>query len=163
MARHELADQVAVLLQRAHPGELEKEDLEKESGLGSKDLRAALDSLSEEGELDPIAEHYKWRDPTGQDRPPGEPDTPDEADRPEEDTPLATSLEGADDRGRIILQVVANFPPAGDDEATVGEAQKIAEQVQNVLGTTLADLGSVVTVKRLEVFDEPRVLFDANQ
>lgn len=160
MARHELADQVTVLLQRVYPGELSKEELETQSGLGNKDLRAALDSLSEEGELDPLADGYRWRDPTGAEHPP--PDTPAEEEQAP-DAPLATTLDPGGDVGRIILGVALNFSPAGDDEATAKVAGELAEQVQNVLGTALPDLGALVRVRRLEVYDKPRVLFDVEE
>lgn len=163
MARHELADQVVVLLQRAHPGELTKEDLESQSGLGSKELRAVLDSLSEEGELDLLAENYRWRDPSGGDAPPPDESEP-ESDAPEDDAPLAADFTVASGRARLVLEVAGSFEPAQDDDADAArQAQAIAEQVQNLLGTALAPFGGTVKVRRLEVFDKPRVIFDAEE
>lgn len=163
MARHELADHVSTILQRAYPGEVEKEDLEQQTGLGSKDLRAALDSLSEEGELDPIAEHYRWRDPTGQDNPPPDAEPDDAAESPAEDpAPLRTGFDDASAQNRLVLGVAINFPNSDDDEVAVEAARTITERVQNVLNTgPMADLGAIVTIRRLEVYDKPRVLFDA--
>jgi hypothetical protein len=154
--RHELADQVAVLLQRAHPGELTKEELEEQSGLSNKELRQVLDSLSAEGELDPVAENFRWRDPSGEDKPP-----PERAEDEDHPAPLPTELPTGAPTDRIVLSVTTSVPhpPEGDDESTMNQALQLAEQVQNLLGTT--GLGATVTVQRLEVYDKPRVLFDA--
>ena len=157
--RHELADQVAVLLQRAYPGELTKDELIDQSGLAQKELRAVLDSLSAEGELDPFAENFRWRDPSGEDRPPP---AEDEAAEEHAEPALRTELvEASGQTNRLVLTVVGSFGHAGDDRDTEARAQALLEEVQNLLGTALPDFGAVVAIRRLEVFDRPRVLFDA--
>lgn len=162
--RHELADQVAVLLQRAYPSEVTKEDLIEQSGLSQKDLKGALDSLTEEGELDMLAEHYRWRDPSGEDNPPPATEEPASTDGEEEPAPLRTALIMPTGRsGRIIFEVTASFPVGEetDDEQSAELAQEYLGQIQNILGTALPDLGAVVGIRRLEIFDEPRVIFEA--
>jgi hypothetical protein len=157
-ARHELADHIATILKRAYPNEVAKDELEDQAGVSSKDLRAALDSLSEEGELDPLAEHFRWRDPSGQDKPP--PDQPDEEDRQSATAPANTTAGGA--TGKLDLKVAIGFAIDNpeDDEGVKQQAQQIIEQIKSAL-EDMPGMGVAVSAKRLEVFDRPRVLFDA--
>lgn len=161
MARHEMADQVAILLQQAYPNELTKEELKEQAALPDKELRKALDSLSEEGELDMLAEEYRWRDPSGEGHPPPDPEpTP----SPSEDAPLRTDLiKPGTHTNRIIMEVVAGIEPVDgeDDEQIMARAEQAAVQIQNVLGMALPSYGAVVVIRRLEAYDKPRVLYDA--
>lgn len=161
--RPELADQVAVILQRAHPNELSKEELVEQAGLSTTDLRTCLDALRQGGELDESGDGYRWVDPAGELTGGGDEElVPDKAADGEQ--PLATEL--VDDSGRtnrFVLEVTGNFKPArgATDEANVRQAAAIAEEIQNVLGTALPAIGTIVLVKRLEAYDKPRVVYDA--
>lgn len=162
MARHELADQVAVILKRAYPGELDKEELEKQSGLPNADLRKALDSLSEEGELDQLAEGFRWRDPSGEEVPP--PESAPSADEPPTPPLRSELVEPGGPTARVILEVSAAFSPEGlSDDEIASRTQAIATEMQNTLGTALPHLGCLVAVERLEVYDEPRVLYNRRE
>lgn len=162
--RHPLTDQVLVVLKRAWPGEVEKEDLVEQSGLGPADLRDVLDQLRRDGELDEDGDNFAWRNPEDPDRTlagstpaPGEPD--------EEPAEERMSLpDHSTGRVQVSFVVTAAFTPErgqGDDSLRT-KAEKIGEQMGNVLGSAMPTLGANVAVSKVEVFDKPRTVFDAD-
>lgn len=161
--RHEQADQVAIVLQRTYPEGVTQDELISQSGLTTDELRGAIASLEEGGEVERDGDKWRFRDRddadvVGPDEP--DPDPPDTPTPPEfDEQPMAPPV-GA--TNRVILEVVATFPASrgASERATLAQATAIAEEVQNVLGTAMGNLDATVYVRRLEVFDEPRVLYD---
>lgn len=165
--RHELADQVLVILKRAWPAEVEKEDLIEQAGLPPDDLRGALDSLREANELDESGSHFAWLNPDDPERTGDGPAPTPDPDEPEANAaPSRTELPDHSGRTvRVTLELVGSFAPGRGqtDEAMVSQAQKVAEEVGNVLGRAIPALGANVGVKRVDVYDSPRPVFDADQ
>lgn len=165
MARHELADEVAVVLRRAFPNEVSKDELLDQ--FATDELTGALESLREDGELDDDAEEYRWRDP----------ENPDALLATAEEAPASDDEDGpgpefresvappSDRNARLTFIVSGSFAPARGqtDDGVAKAAQTIAEEVQNTLGAAFPNLSFFAEVKRLELFDKPRVLFDAEE
>lgn len=163
--RHPLTDQVLVVLKRAWPGEVEKEDLVEQSGLSPTDLRDVLDQLRRDNELDEDGDNFAWRNPEDPDRTlAGASPAPGESGEDEEAAEERMALpDHSNGRVQVSFVVTAAFTPErgqGDDSLRV-KAEKIAEQMGNVLGTAMPTLGANVAVSKVEVFDKPRTVFDA--
>lgn len=164
--RHPLTDQVLVVLKRAWPAEVEKDDLIEQAGLSMNDLGQVLEQLRRDGELDESGEQYAWRNPddperTGTTVTPGAEEEPDAGD---ED--LASRMQLPDHTGRhvqVSFVVDGSFAPArgSTDQAITNKAAKIAEEIGNLLGKALPTLGANVTISKVQVYDKPRVVFDA--
>ena len=160
----ELADQVLVILKRAWPGEVQKDDLVEQAGMSPGDLSRCLAYLESEGELDLTAEEYRWNNPEDGDG--GREALTESEDEGEEEPIPASRLDLPDHSGRtarVTLELTGSFTPARgqSDEGNLRQAQYIAEKVGNVLGQMMPGLGANLEVRKLEVFDSPRVLFDA--
>lgn len=164
--RHPLADQLLVLLKRAWPGEVEKNDLVEQSGLAPNDLRDALDQLRRDGELDESGDNYAWRNPDDPEREGRWEPAPGGDESPEEEASLEHRLSLPDHTGRhvqVAFTITGSFAPSRgqSDDGMTGKAAKIAEEIGNILGQVLPSLGANVTVSKVQVYDSPRVVFDA--
>lgn len=153
------ADEVLVILQRAHPAEVEKEELLDQCGSSVDELREALDFLKEQGELDPEADEYRWLDPDATAKPPPAAAPEAEADEAEKESSVAGPA--LDAHARTHLAVVATFGhgPRDSDDAAARKSQAIAEEVGNALAVALPKIGFHVEVVRVEAFDSPRVIY----
>lgn len=163
--RHPLTDQVLVVLKRAWPAEVEKQDLIEQSGLSPTDLRDVLDQLRRDEELDEEGDNFAWINPEDPERTgvvPGA--APGEDEEEEDDLAARTTL--PDHAGRhvqVSFNVDASFAPGRgqSDEGLTKQAARIATEIGNVLGREMPTLGANVTVAKVQVFDSPRIVFDA--
>lgn len=162
-----LADEIILILQRAYPGEVEKAELLDQSGLSDSDLRGVLDYLAQEGQLDPDADEFKWRDPSGAGSAPPE-DFPAEEDEEAEDElaeqPTVEATTPATDGSllaRMTLGVIVNFSrsPGESDDALNRKALQVSKKVEEAIRSDLPRLGVSVQVDRLEAWGAPRVIF----
>jgi hypothetical protein len=165
LERHPLADQVLVILKRAWPGEVEKEDLIEQSGLSPTDLRDVLDDLRRAQELDEKGDNFAWLNPEDPDRTGVVTPAPGEDEQPDDEANLADRMQLPDHTGRhvqVAFHVEGSFAPSRgqSDDGLTAKAAKIAEEIGNILGTALPALGANVTVSKVQVYDSPRVVFD---
>lgn len=164
-----LADEVVLILQRAYPGEVEKGELLDQSGLSDSDLREVLHYLAEEGQLDPDAQEFKWRDPSGAGGAPPSEDYPAEdpdeepGDDPGEQPTVEATTPATDGSllARMTLEVVVNFSrsPGESDDALNRKALQVSKKVEEAIRSDLPRLGVSVQVDRLEAWGAPRVIF----
>jgi hypothetical protein len=162
--RHPLTDQVLVVLKRAWPGEVEKDDLIEQSGLSPTDLRDVLDQLRRDNELDENGENFAWRNPDDPERT-GDPLPVEPGEIEEEpDESRLTLPDHTTGQVQVAFVVTASFAPerGQTDDSLRAKAGKIAEQMGNVLGTAMPTLGANAVVSKVQVFDKPRVVFDAD-
>ncbi|HEV2790203.1 MAG TPA: hypothetical protein VGV69_02760 [Solirubrobacterales bacterium] len=167
--RHPLSDQVLVILKRAWPGEVEKEDLIEQSGLGPQDLDEVMGDIRRHGEVDESGEHFAWRNPEAPHRElaaSGQTEQPAADERAEGDALPDERLDLPDHAlGRVQVQylVTGSFAPGRNpnDEGLKARSAKIGEEIGNVLGQAMPGLGANVAPLKAYVFDKPRVLFDA--
>jgi hypothetical protein len=152
--RPDLTDEVVVVLQRVHPGEMEKGELIEETGLTDSDLREVISYLEETGELDPKADGYRWNDRSEPADIPGLAD-PDNEDLEESLQPSdAQAAAGRAEQARTELTVLASFTkgPGMSDKALVTKAQQVATEVGNVLAAAMPQVDFHVEVSSVEAF-----------
>lgn len=166
LERHPLADQVLVILKRAWPGEVEKQDLVEQSGLSPTDLRDVLDQLRRDDELDEDGDNFAWRNPEDPERTgdtPAAPPSDSEGEQPVSEGRMALP-DHSQGRVQVAYLVTASFAPerGQTDGSLEAKAGKIGEQMGNVLGTAMPTLGANVLLSKVNVFDKPRTVFDAD-
>ena len=154
------ADEVELLLQRAAPGEVEKEELISETGLPNDELREAIDWLREHGNLEDTENGYRLPEGSASGEAPADEHEPEhEPEHEEEPGPALTA------HVRSHFEVVCSFgrKPGETDDASLAKSQTIAAEIGNALSMALPKLDFHVSVLRVDAFDSPRPLFPADE
>jgi len=162
--RPEQLDEVLVILQRIHPGEMEAAELEEETGLDSGSLRECIRWMEEHNELDASADFYRWNDPT--EPAPAKPTSSSSAaDAPEDEEPEAADREeapadigpGAHVQAGLLVTATFARGVGESDKGAARKVQAICEEVQAALETALPKLNTTVKVESVDAYDSRRI------
>lgn len=161
--RPEGADDIVILLQRAEPGAVDRDEVFAESGLTSDKARAAIAFLVEEGEISETKDGSLMSG-DGEPEPDQDYETPptdqlaDALARNHAGDEAAAAAAAADSPAgqvRTTLTVTSTFNRAAgeSDQAVLQKAQVIADEVGNALGMAFPKLDWRVEVSGVDAFD----------
>jgi hypothetical protein len=161
------ADHVLTIIRRHAADEepLSGDQLLKESGFDTDELREAIEELEKEGILDPDAEGFALSDGA---RPPAPAEDEHDEGSTDDDETRVMSLPptigvGAGDAYRVHLTLVGSFTETArgnKDDAALRRSEKLAARIVEVLGTSMPGLGFAVEIERVEAL-QTRVIFGA--
>jgi hypothetical protein len=162
--RPEAADEILIVLTRAAPGAVERDEILAEVGLGSDEIRDGLEYLEKEGEItETQSGSFKYQEEGS--RPAAEPHEPGDriaaalgANHADADEPPGPAL---DAHVRSTFEVVCSFRRvAGEgDEVALQKSQAISIEIGNALAMAYPRLEWHVELAGVEAYDKPRSLW----
>lgn len=159
-------DQVLVVIQRADPASVSKEDLQEQTGLGAGDLRDALAELEADGLVEWGKDGYELLDSiqglipaAAQPRPRTDEEEPEAASDPEPGSPLPA---GEPEEGAICearIELVVRYRAETDEP--VKEAGIVAQAAKEGVLRTYPELDVSGRIVSVLAYDNPRTLYEA--
>lgn len=162
--RPEAADEILIVLTRAAPGAVERDEILAEVGLGTDQVRDGLAHLENEGEIEETASGaFKFVEEGAHSKPnAGEPGDAIErvlgAGLTDDQEPDGPAL---DAHIRSTFEVVCSFRRVSgeSDDVALQKSQAIAVEIGNALAMALPRLEWHVEISGVEAYDKPRSLW----